>query len=53
MNLFPFLIFSLPDLVMCGMKQDGGLLVIDPEGQVYTCPAFVGRDGFSVRKNPV
>ena len=34
--------------VVCGMKQDGGLLVIDPKGQIYTCPAFVGRDGFSV-----
>ncbi len=34
--------------VMCGMKQDGGLLVIDPEGQIYTCPAFVGRDEFAV-----
>ena len=34
--------------VMCGMKQDGGLLVVDPEGQLYTCPAFAGRDGFSV-----
>ena len=34
--------------VMCGMKQDGGLLVIDPVGQIYTCPAFVGRDEFAV-----
>lgn len=33
---------------ICGMNQDGGLLVIDPEGKLYTCPAFVGRDGFCV-----
>jgi len=34
--------------VMCGMKQDGGLLVIDPEGKIYTCPAFVGREEFAI-----
>jgi uncharacterized protein len=34
--------------VVCGMKQNGGMLVIDPQGQIYTCPAFVGRDGCSV-----
>lgn len=33
---------------ICGMNQDGGLLVIDPLGKIYTCPAFVGRDGFCV-----
>ena len=33
---------------ICGMKQDGGLLVFDPSGFIYTCPAFVGREGFEV-----
>lgn len=33
---------------ICGMKQDGGLLVFDPFGFIYTCPAFVGREGFEV-----
>jgi uncharacterized protein len=35
-------------VTICGMNQDGGLLVIDPMGKIYTCPAFVGRDGFGV-----
>ena len=34
---------------ICGMNQDGGLLVIDPIGKIYTCPAFVGRDGFDTQ----
>ena len=28
------------------MNRDGTAVVIDPLGRLYTCPAFVGREGF-------
>ena len=28
------------------MNLDGTAVVIDPLGRIYTCPAFVGREGF-------
>jgi len=31
---------------ICSMNRDGTVLVIDPLGRIYTCPAFVGREGF-------
>jgi uncharacterized protein len=31
---------------ICSMDRDGTSVVIDPLGTIYTCPAFVGRDGF-------
>jgi uncharacterized protein len=31
---------------ICSMDRDGTVLVIDPLGRIYTCPAFVGREGF-------
>ncbi len=31
---------------ICSMNLDGTAVVIDPLGHVYTCPAFVGREGF-------
>jgi len=37
-----------PNYTICGMDMDGSLLVIDPMGRIYTCPAFVGREGFEV-----
>ena len=37
-----------PNYNICGMDMDGCLLVIDPLGRIYTCPAFVGREGFEV-----
>jgi len=37
-----------PNYNICGMDMDGCLLVIDPMGCIYTCPAFVGREGFEV-----
>ena len=33
---------------ICSMNLDGTAVVIDPLGHVYTCPAFVGREGFQV-----
>ncbi|MBD3184759.1 SPASM domain-containing protein [Candidatus Poribacteria bacterium] len=33
---------------VCSMNRDGTVLVIDPVGRMYTCPAFVGREGFEV-----
>ena len=33
---------------ICGMNSRGGMLVIDPLGVIYSCPAFVGREGFSI-----
>ena len=32
--------------IICGMDLDGTAVVIDPLGRLYTCPAFVGREGF-------
>jgi uncharacterized protein len=31
---------------ICSMNLDGTAAVIDPLGRIYTCPAFVGREGF-------
>ena len=31
---------------ICSMNLDGTAVVIDPLGGIYTCPAFVGREGF-------
>jgi uncharacterized protein len=31
---------------ICSMNLDGTVAVIDPIGRIYTCPAFVGREGF-------
>ncbi len=31
---------------VCSMNLDGTVAVIDPIGRIYTCPAFVGREGF-------
>ena len=31
---------------ICSMNLDGTAVVIDPLGRIYTCPAFVGREGF-------
>jgi uncharacterized protein len=31
---------------VCSMNLDGTAVVIDPIGRIYTCPAFVGREGF-------
>ena len=31
---------------LCAMNRDGTAVVIDPLGRIYTCPAFVGREGF-------
>ena len=33
---------------LCAMNRDGTVVVIDPLGRIYTCPAFVGREGFQV-----
>ena len=33
---------------ICAMRLDGTAVVIDPLGRIYTCPAFVGREGFQV-----
>jgi uncharacterized protein len=33
-------------LTACSMNLDGTAVVIDPLGRIYTCPAFVGREGF-------
>jgi uncharacterized protein len=35
-------------LTACSMNLDGTAVVIDPLGRIYTCPAFVGREGFQV-----
>jgi uncharacterized protein len=35
-------------LTICSMNLDGTAVVIDPLGRLYTCPAFVGREGFQV-----
>lgn len=32
--------------IICSMNLDGTAAVIDPLGRIYTCPAFVGREGF-------
>jgi uncharacterized protein len=31
---------------ICSMNLDGTAVVMDPLGRIYTCPAFVGREGF-------
>jgi len=31
---------------ICSMNLDGTVATIDPHGRIYTCPAFVGREGF-------
>ena len=33
---------------LCGMTRSCSGFVVDPQGRVYTCPALVGRDEFSV-----
>lgn len=33
---------------ICSMNRDGTAVVIDPLGRIYTCPAFVGREGLQV-----
>lgn len=33
---------------ICGMHRSGAMPVIDPLGNVYDCPAFVGREEFCV-----
>lgn len=33
---------------ICSMNRDASAVVIDPLGRIYTCPAFVGREGFQV-----
>ena len=32
--------------IICSMNLDGTAAVIDPLWRIYTCPAFVGREGF-------
>lgn len=34
--------------VSCGVNRDGAFVVIDPLGTIYNCPAFVGREEFSI-----
>lgn len=34
------------EFTICSMNLDGTAVVIDPIGRIYTCPAFVGREGF-------
>jgi uncharacterized protein len=36
------------DYVICSMNRGGAMVVIDPLGSVYSCPALVGRGGFSI-----
>ncbi len=31
---------------ICSMNLDCTAVVVDPLGRIYTCPAFVGREGF-------
>jgi uncharacterized protein len=33
---------------ICSMNRNGNVLLIDPVGSIYNCPAFVGREGFSI-----
>jgi uncharacterized protein len=33
---------------VCGMNSRGVMLVIDPLGVIYSCPAFVGRESYSI-----
>ncbi len=32
----------------CSMNRGGAIVLIDPTGAIYSCPAFVGREGFAV-----
>ena len=41
-----FKTLSKINFTICSMNRDGTSVVIDPVGRVYTCPAFVGREGF-------
>ncbi len=34
--------------VICGMNRNGAFVVIDSLGDIYSCPAFVGRGEFSI-----
>jgi len=33
---------------ICSMNRGGAMIVIDPLGIIYSCPAFVGRESFSI-----
>ncbi len=33
---------------ICCMCRDRNPLIVDPQGVFYSCPAFVGREGFSI-----
>ena len=33
---------------ICSMLRNGSVIIVDPFGVIYTCPMFVGREGFSI-----
>lgn len=40
--------YDTMDYAVCSMNRNENMLIIDPLGIIYNCPAFVGREDFSI-----